>query len=107
MSTALTSLPVSLLPFPAAAAEAAIRGALAANAADQGAIFDVEEGSSSWEPIVDSLVAMEALISLEKAVGIVLKETVVPRGGYDDPETCVADLLEKARHAWAKKYGRI
>lgn len=103
MSTTLAPSPTSFFPFPVAVAEAAIRGALAANAADQGAIFDAK-GGSSWEPIVDSLVALEALISVEKAVGIVLKETVVPRGGYDDPEACVADLLEKARQAWAKKH---
>lgn len=104
MSTTLAPSPASLLPFPATAAEEAIRGALAANAADQGAIFDAA-GGSSWEPIVDSLVALEALIALESVVGIALKETVVPPGGYEDTEACVADLLAKAARAWARKHG--
>lgn len=104
MSTTLVPSPASLNPFPAAAAESAIRDALAGCAADQGAIFDATAGSS-WEPIVDSLVALDALLSLEAAIGITLKETVVPRGGYGDAEACVADLLGKARQAWAKKHG--
>ncbi len=92
--------------FPAAQVEACIRDALADQAADQ-AILRPHPPSTlgivpgpSWEPEVDSLVAVEIICAVEEMLGVKLPATFSPRGGYDSAEACVNDLLSQAQVVW-------
>lgn len=92
--------------FPAAQVDACIRDALAHQAADQ-AILRPHLPSTpgivpgpSWEPEVDSLVAVEIVCAIEEMLGVKLPATFSPRGGYDSAEACVNDLMSQAQVVW-------
>lgn len=92
--------------FPAAQVEACIRDALSHQAADQailrphGSTTPGIVPGASWEPEVDSLVAVEIICVVEETLGLKLPATFSPRGGYDTAEACVNDLMSQAKAAW-------
>lgn len=92
--------------FPAVQVEACIRDALAHQAVDQNILRPHRSTtpgivpSASWEPEVDSLVAVEIICAVEETLGLKLPATFSPRGGYDTAEACVNDLMSQARVAW-------
>jgi hypothetical protein len=94
--------------FPAAQVETCIRDALAHQAADQAVLrpsLPTKPGStagSSWEPEIDSLVAVEMICAVEELLGIKLPATFSPKGGYDSAEACVNDLMSEAKVAWTE-----
>lgn len=106
MSTALT--PAKVIPFPAEAVEACLRKAIATATTDRGGVPSTVEGrdagSAGWEPEVDSVVALEAIIAVEAEFGIKLPDDVVPPGGYADIEECVGSMLRAARAAFEGKH---
>lgn len=55
---------------------------------------------SACEPEIDSLVVVEIICAIEEIIGVSLPPTFAPRGGYDDIEACVADLLAETRAVW-------
>lgn len=55
---------------------------------------------SACEPEIDSLVVVEIICAIEEIIGVSLPPTFAPRGGYDDVEKCVADLLAETRAVW-------
>lgn len=98
-------LPTSLSPlsgdFPAVEVETCIREALDAEQDTQTVLR--ERPPSACDPEVDSLVAVEVICAIEEALGITLPATFAPRGGYDDIESCVSDLLAKTRVVWTER----
>ena len=90
--------------FPAAEVEACIRTALAAQAADQAVLRPGGVTNSgaprSWEPEIDSLVAIEIICAVEELLGVKLPATFSPKGGYDSVEACIDDLLSETKAAW-------
>ncbi len=48
-------------------------------------------------PRSNSLVVVEIICAIEEIIGVNLPPTFAPRGGYDDVEACVADLLAETR----------
>jgi acyl carrier protein len=92
--------------FPAAQVEACIRDALSDQAADQAVLRPGVVAPSgaprSWEPEIDSLVAVEIACAVEELLGIDLPPTFSPKGGYDSTEACINDLMAEAKAAWAE-----
>ncbi|WP_369726349.1 hypothetical protein AB8Z38_18150 [Bradyrhizobium sp. LLZ17] len=92
--------------FPAMQVEACIRDTLAVQAADQAILrprvpqIPGIVPATSWEPEIDSLVAVEVICAVEELLGIKLPATFSPKGGYDSAEACVNDLLCEASAAW-------
>lgn len=92
--------------FPSIEVELCIREALANQANDQAllrpgrAMTAVPIAPRSWEPEIDSLVAVEVICAIEELLGINLPVTFSPRGGYDSVDACVNDLLSQARATW-------
>lgn len=84
--------------FPTEDVETCIRDALEAEQAAQQVLRP--HASSACEPEVDSLVVVEVICAIEEMLGITLPPSFVPRGGYDDVEACVSELLEEARAVW-------
>jgi acyl carrier protein len=98
-------LVASLLPitgdFPAAEVETCVREALEAERDSQAVLR--ERVPSACEPEVDSLVVVEVICAIEEALGIELPTTFAPRGGYEDVESCVEDLVAKTRVVWTER----
>jgi acyl carrier protein len=91
--------------FPAVEVEACIRDALAQQATDQAVLRPSHPGTTagpSWEPEIDSLVAVEVICAVEELLGIKLPATFSPKGGYDSAEACVNDLMSEAQDAWTE-----
>ena len=86
--------------FPAAEIETCIRNALAAEHAAQKLLRP--QPVNAWEPDVDSLVAMEVICAIEELLGMSLPTSFAPRGGYDDVEACVSDLLAETSAIWVQ-----
>jgi acyl carrier protein len=90
--------------FPAGEVEACIREALANQAADQAVLRSARHQqtstSRSWEPEIDSLVAVEVICAVEELLGINLPETFSPKGGYASVDACVDDLMAEAKAVW-------
>lgn len=89
---------MSVSDFPTADVETCIRGALETEQAAQQVLRP--HATSACEPDVDSLVVVEVLCAIEEMLGINLPPSFVPRGGYNDVEACVSDLLNEARAVW-------
>ena len=84
--------------FPAQEVERCIRDLLNDQA-------DVQEAlrprpTSACEPEIDSLVVVEIICAIEEVTGVTLPQSFVPRGGYQDTEACVEDLVSKTRSVW-------
>jgi hypothetical protein len=86
--------------FPARNVEACIRDALDAEHDAQRVLRP--QAQSACAPEVDSLVVVEVICAIEELLGVTLPTSFAPRGGYDDVEACVADLLEQTRRAWVE-----
>jgi acyl carrier protein len=92
--------------FPTAEVEACIRGALTSQAAEQALLRPIRAQpttpSRSWEPEIDSLVAVEVICAVEELVGVELPGTFSPKGGYASVDACVNDLIAEAKAVWAE-----
>lgn len=86
--------------FPARDVESCIRDALAEQAKAQSILRP--RATSACEPEIDSLVVVEIICAIEEVLGVTLPPTFAPRGGYDDVEGCVADLLSVSRAVWVE-----
>jgi acyl carrier protein len=86
--------------FPARDVEACIRDALDAEHGAQRVLRPQAE--SACAPEVDSLVVVEVICAIEELLGVTLPTSFAPRGGYDDVEVCVADLLAQTRGVWVE-----
>ncbi len=95
--------------FPAAALDASIRRALAAESENQATLrrSEAQAPASDWEPEIDSLVVVEVLCAVEEVVGFDLSASLAPKGGYNSVQACVDDLLEKTRAAWEARRGGV
>ena len=58
--------------------------------------------SPSWEPEIDSLVAVEVLCAVEELLGVRIPATFSPKGGYGSAEAFVNDLMSEAKVAWTE-----
>ena len=84
--------------FPALEVERCIRDHLT----DQAGVQEVlrPRPTSACQPEIDSLVVVEIICAIEEAIGVNLPPKFVPRGGYQDVEACVEDLVSKTRSVW-------
>ncbi len=86
--------------FPEEAVETCVREALAmAHDAQQ---LLRPQVASACEQDVDSLVVIEVMCAIEQLLGVVLPTTFVPRGGYDNAEECISDLVSAAHTVWVE-----
>ena len=102
MATILKAADVSGA-FPTANVEACIRAALQEQADTQSILrppASAAPGRPAWQPEIDSLAVVEVICSIEELLGVTLPASFVPRGGYDDVEACVRDLLTAAQTVW-------
>lgn len=86
--------------FPARDVEACIREALDAEQRAQQILRP--HAASACAPEVDSLVVVEVICAIEEVLGVTLPTSFASRGGYDDVEACVADLLAQSRGVWVE-----
>jgi len=86
--------------FPEAAIVACIRDALAMAHDSQRLLRS--HAASACEPEVDSLVVVEVMCAIEQLLSVVLPTDFVPRGGYEDVEECVNDLVSQTREVWVE-----
>jgi hypothetical protein len=86
--------------FPAREVESCIREALDAEHGTQQLLRP--QAGSACEPVVDSLVVIEVICAIEEGFGVTLPTSFAPRGGYDDVEACVSDLLSETRAIWVE-----
>ena len=84
--------------FPARDIEVCIREAPAAEQSTQKLLRP--KVGSACEPEVDSLVVIDVICAIEELLGVRLPTSFAPRGGYDDVEACVSDLLSETRAVW-------
>ncbi len=90
--------------FPAAEVEACIRDALKVQAAEQSLlrphVVAAAAATGSWQPAIDSLAVVEVMCSIEALLGLTLPPSFKPRGGYDNVDDCVRELLSETRSVW-------
>jgi hypothetical protein len=86
--------------FPARDVEACIRGALDAEQSAQQILRP--HAASACAPEIDSLVVVEVICAIEELLGLTLPATFAPRGGYNDIEACVTDVLAETRAVWVE-----
>lgn len=84
--------------FPAKDVEECIRDALDQELGSQAVLRP--RTPSACEPEIDSLVVVEITCAIEELIGISLPPAFAPRGGYEDVDACVADLLAETRAVW-------
>lgn len=84
--------------FPIAEVESCIREALHSAHSDQQVLRPNK--ASACEPEIDSLVVVEVMCAIEELLGVVLPTSFAPRGGYDDVDACVSDLVSETRAVW-------
>ncbi|RMC62451.1 hypothetical protein EBB04_32990 [Sinorhizobium meliloti] len=84
--------------FPTQAFEDAIRDEITA------AINDRPVPKAAWEPAVDSLVMIRVVLRVEEEFALNLPDDVMPAGGFDSVEHCVATLVETCRKLWGAHY---
>jgi|SRR5450631_3119382 acyl carrier protein len=89
--------------FPQTEIESRIREALRA---EQGAQQILRPVSAS-DPEIDSLVVVEIICVIEEAIGINLPTSFAPRGGYEDVDSCVSDLISKTRVVWDERVKKL
>jgi acyl carrier protein len=84
------------------------QGSLADQAADQALLRPGRAATitpvapRSWEPEIDSLVVIEVICAIEELLGVEIPATFSPKGGYDNVEACVNDLMSQARAVWTE-----
>ncbi|MDL2410013.1 hypothetical protein PY650_31230 [Rhizobium calliandrae] len=80
--------------FPSRAFEDAIRDEIVS------AINDRPARRAAWEPEVDSLVVVRVVLRVEEEFALKLPDDVMPSGGFDNVEHCVAAVVEACRELW-------
>jgi acyl carrier protein len=102
-----TEVPMGIHPqlqevagFPARDFEACIRETLDAERSAQQVLRP--DVTSACMPEVDSLVVVEVICAIEELLGVTLPTSFAPRGGYNDVEACVTDLLAQTRGVWVE-----
>jgi acyl carrier protein len=85
--------------FPAQDIERCIRDTLADQVGSQKVLRP--RTTSACEPEIDSLVVVEIICAIEEILGVSLPPSFSPRGGYEDADACVADLMTETRAVWA------
>ena len=83
--------------FPTQTLEDAIRDEISS------AINDRPTTRGSWEPEVDSLVMVRVVLRVEDELALDLPDDVMPPGGFDNVEHCVATVMEMCRELWSTK----
>lgn len=81
--------------FPAKILEAAIRDEITS------AINDRPTPRGAWEPAVDSLVMVRVVLRVEEELALSLPDDVMPPGGFDGVEHCVATVMDACRRVWS------
>lgn len=84
--------------FPARDIEKCIRDELAQRHDAQAQLRP--RAVSACEPEIDSLVVVEIICAIEEIIGVKLPSDFAPRGGYDDIESCVGDLMAQTQSVW-------
>ena len=90
--------PLFEVGFPADDVEGCIRDALDAEQTSQQVVRP--QAKSACAPEVDPLVVVEVICAMEELLGVTLPTSCAPRGGYDDVDACVADLLAQTQAVW-------
>lgn len=80
--------------FPTQAFEDAIRDEITS------AINDSPVPKAAWEPAVDSLIMVRVVLRIEEEFALNLPDDVMPAGGFDSVEHCVATVMETCRNLW-------
>jgi len=80
--------------FPVQLLEAAIRDEIAA------AINDRPTPPGAWEPEIDSLVMVRVICRIEEEIAVELPDDVMPQGGFDGADHCVAVVMNACRERW-------
>jgi hypothetical protein len=80
--------------FPTQAFEDAIRHEITS------AINDRPVPKAAWEPTVDSLIMVRVVLRIEEEFALNLPDDVMPAGGFDSVEHCVATVMETCRNLW-------
>jgi acyl carrier protein len=86
--------------FPTGEIEKCIRDELA-HKHDAQAVLN-PRATSACEPEINSLAVVEIICAIEEIIGVSLPADFAPRGGYDDVESCVADLLAQTQSVWVE-----
>lgn len=85
------------MEFPDATIADAIRDEIAVAAQNR------PPTKSGWRPEVDSPIVVNVILRVERDFGISLPEDVVPPGGFDGVEQCVACILTECRVRWRER----
>lgn len=80
--------------FPDQTLEDAIRDEITS------AINDRPTPRGAWEPEVDSLVMVRVVCRVEEEIAIELPDDVMPSGGFDGVDHCVAVVMKACRDMW-------
>jgi acyl carrier protein len=64
------------------------------------AINDRPVPKAAWEPAVDSLIMVRVVLRIEEEFALNLPDDVMPAGGFDSVEHCVAKVMETCRNLW-------
>lgn len=83
--------------FPLATLETAIRDEIAS------AINDRPTERGAWEPEVDSLIMVRVVLRVEEEIALDLPDDVMPQGGFDGVDDCVAAVVAVCRDLWTAK----
>tara|TARA_R110002012_G_scaffold159011_1_gene320646 strand:+ start:572 stop:895 length:324 start_codon:yes stop_codon:yes gene_type:complete len=84
--------------FPIQEVESCIRSALNEQVEQQNILRP--RSTSACDPTIDSLVVVELICAIEETLGVALPASFAPRGGYEDVETCVSELVAETRGVW-------
>lgn len=88
--------------FPTDVVETAIRDELAAAKAATPFQFGGAT-AQNWEAEIDSMVIVEVLCAVQEAIGIDLSEDIIPQGGFETADECVATVLAAAAKTWDER----
>ena len=80
--------------FPARTLRRAIRHEIAS------ATNDRPTCPGAWEPEVDSLIMVRVVLRVEEELALNLPDDLMPPGGFDSVEHCVATVVETCRELW-------
>jgi acyl carrier protein len=80
--------------FPAHQIEKIIRDEITS------AVNDRPIPRAKWEPEVDSLVMVRVALRVEEDFALQLPDDIMPSGGFQDVEHCVASVMETCRKLW-------
>ena len=83
--------------FPVRAIERAIRDEIIST------VNDRPIQRAEWEPEVDSLVMVRVVLRIEEEFALDLPDDIMPAGGFNSIEQCVAIMTETCRKLWDAK----